>query len=110
MKSGRLRSIAVTTEKRSPVIPAVPTVAESGLPGYAAASWFAVLAPAGVQRAVVTKVNADINRVFAMSDVKAAFASDGSEPVGGTPEELARSIREGMAKWGKLVRDLDVRL
>jgi tripartite-type tricarboxylate transporter receptor subunit TctC len=59
---------------------------------------------------VIAKVNADINRVFAMPDVKAAFASDGSEPVGGTPEELARSIREGMAKWGKLVRDLNVQL
>jgi tripartite-type tricarboxylate transporter receptor subunit TctC len=110
VKSGRLRALAVTDDKRSPVIPAIPTVAESGLPGYAAASWFAILAPAGTPRAIVTKANADINRVFAMPDVRAAFASDGSEPAGGTPEDLARSIREGMAKWGKLVRDLDVQL
>jgi len=110
VKAGRLRALAVTEEKRSPVLPNIPTVAESGLPGYAAASWFAVLAPAGTPKPVVTKVNTDINRVFTRADVKAIFAADGSEPVGGTPEELATSMREGMAKWGRLVRELNIHL
>ncbi|HEV7800962.1 MAG TPA: tripartite tricarboxylate transporter substrate binding protein [Burkholderiales bacterium] len=110
VKSGRLRALAVTDDKRSPVIPEIPTVAESGLPGYAAASWFAVLAPAGTPRTIVTKINGDINRVFLQPEVRAAFAADGCEPVGGTPEDLANSIRDGLAKWGKLVRDLGVQL
>ncbi len=110
VKSGRLRALAVTSAQRSPVLPETPTVSESGLPGYEAASWFAVLAPAGTPKAVIHKVNADINRIFARPDVRAAFTFDGSEPAGGTPEDLAGSIREGMAKWGKLVRDLGVKL
>ena len=110
VKSGRLRALGVTDARRSPVVPELPTVAESGLPGYSAASWFAVLAPAGTPKPVVARLNGDINRIFTASDVRAAFAADGSEPVGGTPEALAKSIREGIAKWGKLVRDLGVQL
>jgi tripartite-type tricarboxylate transporter receptor subunit TctC len=110
VKAGRLRALGVTEEKRSPVLPNIPTVAESGLPGYAAASWFAVLAPAGTPKPVVTKVNTDINRVFTRSEVKAAFAADGCDPVGGTPEDLATSMREGMAKWGRLVHELNIHL
>ena len=110
MKSGRLRALAVTDDKRSPLLPEIPTVAESGLPGYAAASWFAVLAPAGTPRPIVTTINQDINRVFQQPEVRAAFAADGSVPVGGTPEDLARSIGAGMTKWGQLVRDLGVQL
>lgn len=110
VKSGRLRVLAVTDEKRSPVLPSVPTVAESGLPGYTAASWFAVLAPAGTPKAIVDKLNAEINRIFTLPEVKAAFAADGTEPVGGTPDQAAQSIRTGMAKWGKLVRDLNLQL
>jgi tripartite-type tricarboxylate transporter receptor subunit TctC len=110
VKSGRLRALGVTSAERSSVLPDLPTVAESGLPSYEAASWFAVFAPAGTPNAIVAKLNADINRVFADPDIKAAFAADGSEPVGGTPADLARSVREGMEKWGKLVRDLGVKL
>jgi len=110
VKSGRLRALAVTDARRSPVVPNIPTVAESGLPGYAAASWFALLAPAATPKPIITKLNRDVNRVLAEPAVRAVFVSDGSEPVGGTTEDLARSIREGMAKWGKLVRDLNVQL
>jgi tripartite-type tricarboxylate transporter receptor subunit TctC len=110
IKSGRLRALGVTDAKRSPVVPELPTIAESGLPGYSAASWFAVLAPAGTPKPIVAKLNGEINRIFTEPDVRSAFAADGSEPVGGTPEALAKSIREGIAKWGKLVRDLGVQL
>jgi tripartite-type tricarboxylate transporter receptor subunit TctC len=68
------------------------------------------MAPAGTPKAIVTRINQDINRVFADPDVRAAFAAEGSEPVGGTPEQLAQSIREGLAKWAKLVRELGVQL
>ena len=88
----------------------MPTVAESGLPGYASASWFAVLAPAGTPRTIIDKLNREINRILTEPDVKAAFLADGSEPVGGSSEVLAESIHAGMAKWGKLVRDLNLQL
>ena len=110
IKSGRVRALAVTSAKRSPVLPEVPTVSESGLPGYEAVGWFGVLAPAGTPKAVIEKINRDINRVFDEPKVKAAFAADGTEPAGGTPEALAKSMRVGIAKWGKLVRELDVQL
>ena len=110
IKSGRLRVLGVTSAQRSPVLPEVPTVAESGLPGYSAASWFAVLAPAKTPTAVINIVNRDTNAVLTQPEVKAAFAADGTEPAGGTPEQLRESMRAGIAQWGKLVRDLGVKL
>jgi len=110
IKSGRLRVLGVTSAQRSPVLPEVPTVAESGLPGYSAASWFAVLGPAKMQQNVITIINRDTNAVLAQPEVKAAFAADGTEPAGGTPEQLRESMRSGIAQWGKLVRDLGVKL
>lgn len=110
IKSGRLRVLGVTSAQRSPVLPEVPTVAESGLPGYSAASWFAVLGPAKIPQNVVTIINRDTNAVLAQPEVKAAFAADGTEPAGGTPEQLRESMRSGIAQWGKLVRDLGVKL
>jgi tripartite-type tricarboxylate transporter receptor subunit TctC len=110
IKSGRLRVLGVTSAQRSPVLPEVPTVAESGLPGYSAASWFAVLGPAKMPQTVVNIVNRDTNAVLAQPEVKAAFAADGTEPAGGTPEQLRESMRSGIAQWGKLVRDLGVKL
>jgi len=109
VKSGRLRALAVTSAKRSPVVPDIPTVAESGLPGYQAESWFAVLAPAKTPQAIIVKLNRDINTVLTQPDVKAAFAADGTEPTGGTPEQLRESMRAGIAQWGKLVRDLGIK-
>ena len=110
IKSGRLRVLGVTSAQRSPVLPEVPTVAESGLPGYSAASWFAVLGPAKMPQNVITIVNRDTNAVLTQPEVKAAFAADGTEPAGGTPEQLRESMRTGIAQWGKLVRDLGVKL
>lgn len=110
VKSSRLRALAVTDGKRSPVVPHIPTVAESGLPGYAAASWFAVLAPTGTPRPIINRLNREINRIFTEPGVKAAFAADGTQPIGGTPEDLAKSIRAGTVKWGKFVRELNLQL
>lgn len=110
VRSGRLHALAVTGPKRSLLLPNVPTVSESGLPGYVAASWFAILGPAGIPRPVVSKVNRDINRVFSEREVRKAFAAEGADPVGGSPEDLAKSMRKGIAKWGSLVRSLDLQL
>ncbi len=110
VRSGRLRALAVSTARRSGLLPDIPTVSESGLPGYEAEGWFAVLAPAKTPPAIVERLNREINRALQLPDVKASLASDGAEPAGGTPEQLAESIRAGSAKWGKLIRVLGIRL
>lgn len=110
IKSGRLRVLGVTSAQRSPLLPEVPTVAETGLPGYSAATWFAVLAPAKTPPPVIAKLNKDINAALVRPEVKAAFAADGTEPAGGTPEQLRESMRSGIKQWGELVRNLGVKL
>ncbi len=110
IKAGRVRVLGVTSAQRSPVLPEVPTIAESGLPGYSAATWFAMLAPAQTPQPLIQKINADANAVLKLPEVKAAFAADGTEPAGGTPEQLRESMRSGIAQWGKLVRELGIKL
>jgi len=110
VNSGRLRALAATGTKRSPLFPDVPTVAQAGLPGYSAASWFGILAPAGTPKAIIARLNQEINKAFAAPEIKAAYAAEGLDPIGGTPEDAAKSIREGMAQWGKLIRDLGIKL
>jgi tripartite-type tricarboxylate transporter receptor subunit TctC len=110
VRSGKLRALAVSTAKRSGLLPDVPTVSESGLPGYEAEGWFAVLAPARTPLTIIDRLNREINRALQLPDVKASLAADGAEPTGGTPEQLAESIRSGALKWGKLIRELGIRL
>ena len=109
IRSGKLRALAVTSAKRSGLMTDVPTVAESGLAGYEAAGWFGVLAPAGTPPAVVAKLNAEINRILELPEVKASLASDGAEPAGGTPSQMTESARAASAKWSKLIRELNLR-
>lgn len=110
VRAGRLRALGVSTASRSGLLPEIPTVAESGLPGYAAEGWFAVLAPAKTPQPVIDRLNAELNRALQLADVKASLAADGAEPAGGTPQDLAKSIREGAQKWGKLIKELGVKL
>jgi tripartite-type tricarboxylate transporter receptor subunit TctC len=110
LKANRLRALGVSTARRSGLLPDIPTVAESGLPGYAAEGWFAVLAPAKTPQPVIDKLNAELNRALQLPDVKASLAADGAEPAGGTPQDLAKSIREGSQKWGRLIKELGVKL
>ncbi len=110
LTANRLRGLAVTGAKRSLLFPDVPTASEAGLPGYTAASWFGILAPAGTPRPIVLRLNKEVNAAFQTPELKAAFAAEGIDPAGGTPEDIARSIRDGMAKWGKLVKDLGLTL
>jgi tripartite-type tricarboxylate transporter receptor subunit TctC len=104
VKSGRLRAIAVTSAKRSPAAPDLPTIAESGVPGYEAVAWFGVLAPAGTPPAIVKKLNAEIIKVLKSPDVAERLSSQGAEPVSNTPEQFSAYIKSEMAKWAKVIK------
>jgi tripartite-type tricarboxylate transporter receptor subunit TctC len=105
VRSGKLRPLAVTTAKRSPELPDVPTIAESGLPGYEATSWFGLLAPAGTPAAVIGKLNSAIVKVLAQPDVRKRISDQGAEVYSETPEQFAAFIQAEGIKWGKVVRD-----
>src|SRR6476620_965754 len=105
VKSGELRAIAVTSAQRSPAAPQIPTLAESGLAGFEATSWFALFAPAGLPRDVQMKINAETARVLAMPDVKEKLATLGLDPNPGTPEQLAAFQQAELTKWAKVVKE-----
>jgi len=105
VKSGELRAIAVTSAQRSPAAPQIPTLAESGLPGFEATSWFALFAPAGLPRETQMKINAETARVLAMPDVKEKLATLGLEAAPGTPDQLATLVQSEMTKWAKVVKE-----
>jgi tripartite-type tricarboxylate transporter receptor subunit TctC len=107
MESGRLRALAVSTSKRLTGVD-LPTVAEAALPGYDAGVWYAFLAPAGTPRDIVTKLNAEILRAMAHPEVKAVLQRSAIEPVGSTPEELAKFMKSELAKWAKVVRESNI--
>ncbi|HEY7665129.1 MAG TPA: tripartite tricarboxylate transporter substrate binding protein [Xanthobacteraceae bacterium] len=109
-RSGAVRALAVSGERRSPGFPELPTVAEAGVPGYAAPTWSGVIAPTGVPRPIVDRLNAAINAAIASQAFKDRFAMIGDEPAGGTPEEFAALIRADSAKWAEVVRRSGARL
>jgi tripartite-type tricarboxylate transporter receptor subunit TctC len=103
-KSGSVRGLAVSGDRRSPAFPDVPTVAEAGVPGYSAPTWSGVIAPAGTPRAIVDKINDAVNKAIKTQAFKDRFGSIGDEPAGGTPEEFASTIRTDLAKWRDVVQ------
>jgi tripartite-type tricarboxylate transporter receptor subunit TctC len=103
-KAGKVHALAVTADHRSPAFPDLPTVAEAGVPGYAAATWTGVIAPAGVSRGIVDKLNAAINKAMKSPAFLTKFATTGDEPGGGTPEEFAALIKTDSVKWGELIK------
>jgi tripartite-type tricarboxylate transporter receptor subunit TctC len=105
VKSGRMRALAVTSAKRSPVMPDLPTVAEAGLPGYDVGSWFALCAPGKTPRAVVDKASADVNAVLKTQDMRERILGLGAQPMAMNSEEFGRFIRAEIAKWSKVVKD-----
>ena len=104
IKTNRMRAIAVTSLKRSSFVPGVPTVDESGVPGYEVLVWFGVMAPAGVPREIIGKLNAEINKILLMPDVRERFLAGGVEPVGGSAEKFGEHLKVEIAKWGKVVK------
>jgi tripartite-type tricarboxylate transporter receptor subunit TctC len=105
IKSGRIIAIAVTTKKRSSALPNVPTVAESGVPGFDVSTWYGVWAPAATPPAIVRRVSSDVAAAVRTPEVRARLAELGAEPVGSTPEEFAAYNRTEAAKWAKIVKD-----
>ncbi|ADX47725.1 protein bugT-like protein [Paracidovorax avenae ATCC 19860] len=105
VRSGKLRAIAVTTAKRSPELPDVPTIAESGVPGYEATSWFGMFAPAATPAPVVAKLNATIVKVLAQPDIRKKLAEQGAEAAGETPAQFADFIQKESVKWGRVVKE-----
>jgi tripartite-type tricarboxylate transporter receptor subunit TctC len=109
VKSGRMRAIAVTGAKRSPLLPQIPTIAESGVPGYEASGWFGVLAPAATPRPIVDRLNAVIVKATSSGDARERLGALGGESPAFTPEQFGAHIRNEAAKWGKLIRSLGLK-
>jgi tripartite-type tricarboxylate transporter receptor subunit TctC len=105
VQGGRLKAYAVTSAKRSATLPGLPTVAESGVPGYEAVGWFGLLVPAATPAPIVARLSADANRVLRDDDVVQRMLALGAEPSADTPAQFAAFIREDQAKWSKLMRE-----
>jgi tripartite-type tricarboxylate transporter receptor subunit TctC len=110
VKSGDVRAIAVTSATRSPAAPNIPTIAESGLPGFEATSWFGLMAPAGVPKDVLAKINAETLRVMNMPDVREKLSALGLDVAPGTPEALAQHVQAETIKWAKVVKESGAKL
>ena len=110
IKAGKLRPLGVTSKERSPTLPDVPTIAEAGVPGYEALSWFGVLVPAGTPDAIVAKLQNEIAKALADPAMRERFAELGAVPVGGSPAEFAELITAETAKWAKVVQDAGIKL
>ena len=104
VRAGKLRAVAVTSLKRSAGMPEVPTIAESGFPGFDASSWFGLVGPAGLPREVAAKIAADIARVLKQPEMRERFIAQGADPVGSTPEQFGEQMRVETAKWARLVK------
>jgi tripartite-type tricarboxylate transporter receptor subunit TctC len=104
VRAGTLRALAVTTERRLPYLPDVPTIAESGFPGYEISSWQGVFAPAGTPKAVVDKINGELVRMVNAPDVRARMSLEGADPVGSTSDQFAARVQSEIAKWSKVIR------
>src|SRR5712671_4325129 len=105
MKSGRLKALGVSTAKRSPEMPDVPTIAEAGVPGFEALVWIGLLAPAGTPQDVIAKLNGEIGKLVRTDEVKKLLAPTGMEPDPDTPEQFGAHVKADYDKWGKVVRD-----
>src|SRR5262249_38277996 len=111
VRAGELRMIGVGSNDRSKEFPDVPTISESGVPGYEAKSWFGLVAPAGTPPNIIRKINEDVTKVITdPAFVEKHLASQELEPILGTPEQFAAFIRAETVKWGKIVRDANIRL
>lgn len=109
VKNGRLHVVAVTTATRLAALPEVPTVAESGLPGFEAVTWFGFVAPAGTPREIVNRLNTEITRAAALPEVRQQLAAQSIEPLNGTPEHFGAYIRDEIAKWARVVKSSGAR-
>ncbi|MGH8633551.1 MAG: tripartite tricarboxylate transporter substrate-binding protein, partial [Burkholderiales bacterium] len=110
VRSGKLRALAATSDKRLPDFPDLPTMAEAGLPGYEASTWWGILAPRGTAASVVTQLNEAISNAILAGDVRGRIAALGALPAGGPPEQLAALIRGEIPKWSRVIKEAGIRL
>ena len=110
VKSGRLRAIAVTTAQRVPAAPDVPTIAESGLPGYEVVVWYGLGGPKGLPRAIVDRINGEVTAALKSREVEEQLQNDGLSPAGGTPEQFLARIKKEIEVWRKVVKDAGVKV
>ncbi len=110
VKAGKLRVLAVTSAQQSVLVPDVPTMAASGLPGYASELIVGVFAPAGTPAPLITRLNQEFVRVLTQADMKEKFLGVGVEPRGGTPEQMVAIVKSDMAKWGKVIKEAGIRV
>jgi tripartite-type tricarboxylate transporter receptor subunit TctC len=110
IQAGRLRAIAVTSAKRFPLLPDIPTIAESGYPGFEALAWNGILVAAGTPRPIIQRLNTEVNAILRDSTVKSALNAQGFDLIGGTPEDFAELIRSESEKWAPVIRKTGVRI
>lgn len=105
VRDGKLKALAVTSMKRSPLAPELPTANESGLPGFESDTWFGIYGPKNMPADLVAKLNAEFNKAIQTPDVRERLGKLGAEPVGGTPAQFAAMVKKDSARWGKLIQD-----
>jgi tripartite-type tricarboxylate transporter receptor subunit TctC len=105
IKSGRIKGIAVTTAKRSSLLPELPTISEAGLAGFDANNWYGLVAPAKTPRAIIDQLNAEVTKILNMPDVRTTLFNQGLDPAPGTPEQFGAYIKSERAKWAKVIQD-----
>jgi tripartite-type tricarboxylate transporter receptor subunit TctC len=109
IKGGKVRALGISSPQRSPLVPDVPTIAESGLPGFESLTWFGLFGPAGTPAPIVERVNAEINKALKDPEILARFATLGFEPAGGTPADFAAVVERDARKWSKVIKDANVK-
>ncbi len=110
VQSGKLRAIAIASAQRAANMPDIPTVAESGLPGYEASIWYGMLAPAGTGKEIIARLNAEVHKALAAPEVRAKLTEQGFTIAAGTPEEFGSKITAELDRWGKLIREAKIRI
>jgi tripartite-type tricarboxylate transporter receptor subunit TctC len=110
IKAGKLRALAITSARRSPVAPELPTVAEAGFPGFEVIGWFGWLAPAATPRAIVNRLNAELVRALKLPEVRERLISQSTEPVGNTPQEFATFMKSEHEKWARVIRQANIHI
>jgi tripartite-type tricarboxylate transporter receptor subunit TctC len=110
VSQGTVRALVVSSAKRAPTAPGIPTLAESGAPGFDVDPWFGLLAPAGVPPAIVTQINTDVGKILADPEVRAQFQAQGATPLATTPAEFRAMLKSDVEKWAKVVKSSGARL
>ncbi len=110
VRAGKLKALGVTTAKRTALAPDIPTIAESGVPGYEASSWFGMYGPAGMPKEILTRINTEVAKVLHAPDIQKRFHDYGAEAIGNPPDQFAVFVKSEMAKWAKVVKDCNVHI